>query len=178
MMPTDKNRGEPGVATAAPSRSSARAPRSLLRGLVLLVLTCLVGLGAAAFEPLDGKSSSAKPCLQWKAPPGVRINRQRVERLYRAANRWVEKNILPKSGPAGSCVIVQAGKPCPDGRARACINLSERTLYLPAWDKRTAGDVVQGFLHLALFDRLGEKTFRKAAQELLNRDFRQFLDVY
>ena len=160
-------------------RSVAGCIKARLAAWVLILAVPLLAvppLTLAAKPPQD--SGTARPCLRWEVEEGVKVNRQRAERLYRVACGWVERNIWPQGRAVRTCVTIRVGKPCPDGRASGCINVSQRTIYLPAWDQRAPGQVVQGVLLLALVERFERKIVKEVARELLDKDFQGYVDVY
>lgn len=117
-------------------------------------------------------SGSQHPCLRWEIKEGAKANRARGERLYRAACRWVEENMAPDDKPVRPCVTIKVGKPCPNSKRRACLEVDTRTIYLAAWDKFAPGYVAQGCLFLAI-----RETAASIAQELINKDFEHYLDA-
>ncbi len=141
-------------------------------------LTWVTLLGAVLFLALGmearGESPRDYPCLHWEIKDGLKVNRQRAERLCEAASKWVEKNVVEGEQRVRPCLTVKVGEPCPDGTNRAaCLTLGERMVYLEKWDEFSAGFVAQACL-LAVF----HEVVVHVAQEIIEEDFRAYLDVY
>ena len=145
---------------------------------VFLAFLFLHPLGVPFNAQAKGNSAYDRVCLHWEVEAGMKVNRQRGERLYKAASHWVGENIKPKGKPVKTCVVIKVGAPCPDSKFKACVVESEGAIYLPEWDKHAPGYVVQGVLKIALFERFEEWLAKEVAQELIDKDFQQYLDVH
>lgn len=144
---------------------------------VFLAFLFLHPLGVPFNAQAKGNSAYDRVCLHWEVEGGIKVNRQRSERLYKAACHWVKENIKPKGEPVKPCVVIKVGAPCPDSKFKACVVLSEGAIYLAEWDKSGPGYVVHGVLMLAFFEKIKEWLATEVTQELINKDFQQYLDV-
>lgn len=144
---------------------------------LFLAFLFLHPLGVPFNAQAKGNSAYDRVCLHWEVEVGMKVNRQRGERLYKAACHWVEENIKPKGKPVRPCVVIKVGAPCPDSKFKICVVLGEGAIYLAEWDKYAPGYVVQSVLKIALLERFEESLAKEVAQELIDKDFQQYLDV-
>ena len=117
--------------------------------------------------------------IHWVVQDGHEANKARAERLYFAAVQWVEDQFGSPEQTLRPELTIRVGESCPDPEiAGACQGSWLGELYIPDWDRASAGHVVQATLTLSLLELMSRQDLRNVTEELLTEDVQNFLDIW